>query len=139
MFIITPLSIYTGNWFSGAISGLGVTLHCWITFSRRTTIILTQKFVTSGGGLLRSMGVAFGAGSIISAQEVTRAVCLAGRGSLYSLCRRVDWFDGEEPRIKLDIQLNSIVRCGMNCWLTIAAFKAWGSSRTTASRFSLWG
>lgn len=74
-------------------------------------------------GLLRSVWVALGAGSVLSAQEVTRAIALVRRQSLYSLCRRVDWFDGEEPRIKLDIQLGSLIRFGFNVGLTWVAFR----------------
>jgi hypothetical protein len=58
----------------------------------------------TGGGLLRSAWVTLGAGSVVSAQEVTRtAALIRNKGPTYSLCRRVDWFDGEEPRINLDI------------------------------------
>lgn len=139
MFIIPPLSLYTGSWVSGAISGLCVTLfeHTLKTYHYFTD----AKRLGAEGGLLRSLCVAFGAGSILSSQEVTRAVCLARRGSLYSLCRRVDWFDGEEPRIKLDIQLQSIVRFGMNCGFTLAAFQAWGANttKTSTARFSFFG
>jgi hypothetical protein len=48
--------------------------------------------------VLRSAWVALGAGSVLSSQEVTRVAALVWRGSIYSLCRRVDWFDGEEPK-----------------------------------------
>lgn len=128
MYILPPLTMFTGKWISGIVAGVGVlvmehglkTAHYFSDASR----------VDSSAGLLKTLWVALGAGSVLSAQEITRSIALACRGSLYSFGRRVDWFDGEEPRIKLDIQLRSMFRFGVNCGLTFAAFH--GGSRPSS-------
>jgi glycosyltransferase involved in cell wall biosynthesis len=38
--------------------------------------------------------LALGASTVISAQEITRALCVVKRGSFFSFARRMDWFDG---------------------------------------------
>lgn len=62
------------------------------------------------GTSFRTFVVALGAGSVLSSQEVTRTIALISRKCLFSFSRRVDWFDGSMPKIKLDIQLGSILR-----------------------------
>lgn len=119
-FILPPLAIYTGNLFAGLMAGLSVVL---VEHAFKARNYFDDAKIVSGGGLLQSLWVALGAGSVLSVQEMTRTAALVYRGSLYSLCRRVDWFDGEEPRIKLDIQLGSILRFGLNSALTWAFFR----------------
>jgi glycosyltransferase involved in cell wall biosynthesis len=80
--------------------------------------------VTQGNTWLYALMVAYGAASILSAQEITRVVALIRRGSVYSLCRRIDWNDGQNLRVKLDTQLGSIVRFllfSSLAWLVSAA------------------
>ena len=136
LFVVTPLSLYTGSWLSGIVSSFSITL--FEHFLETARILSDAKRVTNGRGLLRSLVVALGGAGVLSAQQVTRAVCLARRGSLYSLCRRVDWFDGEKPRIRLDIRLQSIFRFGVNCGITVAAFRAWGGGFDSRARSALW-
>lgn len=79
-------------------------------------------------GVLRSAAwVALGAGSVLSSQEVTRVAALVRQGSLYSPCRRLDWFDGEEPSDKLDIQIGSIFLFSLN------AAKTWATCRSPSN------
>jgi Glycosyl transferase family 2 len=118
-FIIPALSIHNGNALAGLVSGLSIALvehagkarHHYVDAKRET-----------GGGFLSSVFVAFGAGSIISSQEVTRVAALIYRRSWFSLFRRVDWFDGDKDLIKLDVQLTSFFRFVVNTGITWAAF-----------------
>ena len=73
-------------------------------------------------GFFHTLFVAFGAGTVLSSQEITRVHALVHRLSIYNICRRVDWFDGQEPRIKLDIQLGSMFRFVINVGITLAGF-----------------
>jgi hypothetical protein len=75
-----------------------------------------------GGGLLKSAYVALGAGSILSSQEITRVGALIRRRSLFSIFRRVDWFDGDQDRIKLNIQLESLLNFAVNSGILWGAF-----------------
>ena len=59
---------------------------------------------------LRIAWVAFGAGTVPSAQEIVRVWAVARRLSLFSLCRRFDWNDGQQPKFKLDVQFGSFLR-----------------------------
>jgi hypothetical protein len=77
---------------------------------------------TGSSSCWRSALVAIGAGTVLLAQETQRVVSLAKRCSLYSICRRVDWFDGQKPTIKLDIQLGSIFRFALNSGITLLGF-----------------
>jgi hypothetical protein len=61
--------------------------------------------VSSRGGRLWSLLVSTCSTSIISAQECTRFVAAVRRMSLFSLCRRFDWFDGESADQILHIQM----------------------------------
>jgi glycosyltransferase involved in cell wall biosynthesis len=117
---LPPLSLYTGQWRSGFVTGVGVIL---IEHILKAMHYFPEARRVTHGGFWKSVGVALGAGSILSSQEVTRLVALFFRGSAYSICRRVDWFDGEEPRIKLDIQLSSLFRFAFNAALTWVAFR----------------
>jgi glycosyltransferase involved in cell wall biosynthesis len=119
-FVVFPLMMYTGKICSGMMAGAAVSAveHIW----KGMRYFPEAREVTKGG-MLRSALVALGAGSVLSSQEVTRVAALVRRGSIYSLCRRVDWFDGEEPRVKLDIQIGSIFRFSLNAAITWAAFR----------------
>jgi len=119
-FVLPPLVSYTGKLPAGLLSGVGIAL---LEHAIKGMSYFSDAQAVSDGGFLRSVWVALGAGSVLSAQEVTRTAALVYRGSLYSVCRRVDWFDGEEPRIKLDIQLGSFFRFGLNSGLTWALFR----------------
>ena len=146
VFVVLPLSLYTKRPLAGLMAASAVIVweHIlkahgyWVDAKR---VVLSQGGPVSGGGgsqqeepatpsnLVRrwwwqTAWVALGAGSIISSQEATRTWCLLKRFSLFSLCRRVDWFDGQKPTIKLDIQLGSAIRCVMNTGLT---WWAWSS------------
>jgi glycosyltransferase involved in cell wall biosynthesis/LPS sulfotransferase NodH len=119
-FINTPLTFYTGQLAAGLVANAVVMAMEHIC--KAIHYFSDAKKVTNGN-FARSVFVAFGAGSVLSAQEVTRTVALVRRCSAYSIFRRVDWFDGEEPRIKLDIQLGSIFRFGLNAALTWSIFR----------------
>jgi len=119
-FFLLPLfSLYSGRFLPGFQAGLGIILteHAVKTFNYFSD---ARKYST--GGILRTVLVSLGAGSILSSQELTGAVALFYRRSINSFCRRVDWFDGEEGRIKLDIQLGSVIRFAFNMGITWAAF-----------------
>lgn len=119
-FVILPLAMYTKKPIAGlAVGGAIILLEHLIKMVRYLPAAIRE---CQGKGLLRSVFVALGAGSVLSAQEVTRVQALVRRCSLYSLCRRVDWFDGQEPRIKLDIQFGSVIRFGVNVGLTFLGF-----------------
>jgi len=107
-FGLVPLTLATGRILAGILAILGVVL---LEHSIKTARYLSSaKEITGSGNLLYNLFVALGAGSVLSAQELTRVVALISRGSLYSICRRVDWFDGQKETIRLDIQLGSLVR-----------------------------
>ena len=117
--LLPPLSIGTGKFLECALAGLLVAVTEHVIKTIRYYPSATE--VTGGKNIVQDLWVALGAGSVLSAQEATRVVALVRRCSLYSICRRVDWFDGQESKIKLDIQLGSIVRFGLNIGLTWAA------------------
>ena len=98
-------------------------------------VLLTMKYYASacrhvgpgrqGGGIgaicrafLYRTFVAYGAGTILSFQEVTRVVAHVSRGHLHCIGRRVDWNDGQDPRIKLDTQLGSLLKFMLYVCLT---------------------
>lgn len=126
-FVVPLLSVYTGRFLAGVLAGCSVVL---VEHMIKCASYYSDSKAVAKGGIWRNLLVALGAGSILSSQEITRVAALVRRGSLYSLCRRVDWFDGEEPRIKLDIQLTSLVRLGLNVGLTAAIFAwPWGGRK----------
>ena len=91
-------------------------------------LVKTARYLPSalkecnGNSIFHTLFVALGAGTVLSAQEITRVNALLRRFSLYSICRRVDWFDGQEPRIKMDIQFGSIIRFALNVGITSIGF-----------------
>jgi glycosyltransferase involved in cell wall biosynthesis len=129
-FVLAPLTVYTGK------LATGLTLSMSIVFLEHAVKCIQYypetRRVIGSDSCWKRMWVAFGAGSVLSAQEITRVVALIHRGSIFSLCRRVDWFDGQEERIKLDIQLASFLRFGLHAGLTWVAF-CWGPRQPKSS------
>lgn len=119
-FIVLPLAILTKKPVSGLVVG-----GCVIFLEH---LIKTVRYFPSalkeckGQGVFHTLFIALGAGTVLSAQEVTRVQALVNRASIFSLCRRVDWFDGQEPRIKLDIQFGSALRFALNVCITYLGF-----------------
>lgn len=77
--------------------------------------LLTMTYYSSACNHVRrgvpfQLFVACGAGTILTFQEVTRLAAHIRRGNLHCICRRIDWNDGEDPAVKLDIQLRSFLR-----------------------------
>ena len=123
-FVVLPLAVYTRRPLAGLLTSLGVvTLEFLIKgmYYWEDSCRVVDK--ENGGSWWRRCLVALGAGSVLSAQEATRTLCLVQRGSLYSICRRVDWFDGQKPTIKLDIQLGSVLRFALNTCITSLGFR----------------
>ena len=119
VFGLIPLTIFTGKIFTGIVAILGVIV---LEHSIKSARYLERAYeITGGNNPFYNAFVALGAGSVLSAQEFTRVVSLIRRRSIYSICRRVDWFDGQEETIKLDIQLGSMVRFLVTLgWIYIA-------------------
>ncbi|KAL3924944.1 MAG: hypothetical protein SGILL_000734 [Bacillariaceae sp.] len=123
-FFVLPLSIYMRRPVVGIATSLAIITTEFLIkgshyFEDACRIVRHRE----SGGWLRKAAVAIGAGSILSAQEATRTWCMIQRGSVYSFCRRVDWFDGQKPTIRLDIQLNSIFRFALNSCITMLGFR----------------
>lgn len=119
-FVVLPLTIYTRQPAAGLLVGsCVVVLEHLIKMGRYLPAALNE---CKGRSIFHSLFVALGAGTVLSAQEITRVNAIVQRCSLYSICRRVDWFDGQEPRIKLDIQFGSIIRFALNAAITSIGF-----------------
>lgn len=118
--VILPLSIYTKKPFFGFVSGGCVILLEHIVKTVRYAPAAFKE--CSGKGFFHTLLVACGAGTVLSSQEVTRVQAFLQRFSFYSICRRVDWFDGQEPRIKLDIQFGSFIRFAINMGISYTSF-----------------
>jgi glycosyltransferase involved in cell wall biosynthesis len=119
-FIVLPLALYTRQHVAGLLVGsCVVVLEHLIKLGRYLPTAVKE---CEDNNIFYSLFVALGAGSILSAQEITRVKAIVQRFSLYSICRRVDWFDGQEPRIKLDIQFGSIIRFVLNVGITCVGF-----------------
>ena len=123
IFIVLPMSIYTQRPIDGmlAVASIIIVEHLvkgWSYYSKAIEV------TTSNGGFSWRTGiVAIGAGTIISSQEIQRVVSHILRFSLFSICRRVDWFDGQMATILLDIQLTSICMFAINAAITCVAFQ----------------
>ena len=123
-FIVLPMAVYTKQPVAGLlVSSCVVALEHLIKMCRYLPSALEQ---CEGEGILHQLYVALGAGTVLSAQEMTRVNAVLQRFSLYSICRRVDWFDGQEPRIKLDIQFGSILRFVLNAGITCIGLGSYG-------------
>ena len=84
--------------------------HLWLTITYYPSACrhVQKKKVR---GVFTKIFVAFGAGTILSFQEVTRLVAHWYRFHIHiGVCRRIDWNDGQDPMVKLDTQLRSLVR-----------------------------
>ena len=118
--ITFPLSIYTRKPMSGLFVG-----SCIIAIEH---LVKTVRYLPAAlkeckdKGILHTLLVAFGAGTILSSQEITRVQALIKRLSVFSICRRVDWFDGQDPRIRLDIQLWGSIRFAINTGIAVLGF-----------------
>lgn len=85
--------------------------------------ILTLKYFPSAcrhvrSGFLYQCFVALGAGTVLSFQEVTRVVAHLSRLHFHCLCRRMDWNDGEDPKVKLDTQLGGFLQFALYLVIT---------------------
>ena len=78
--------------------------------------------------------LALGASTIISAQEITRALCVIKCGSFFSFARRMDWFDGQASMEVLDQKLRSALQFVLYCFLAWYLIQSDGlSSQCVAS------
>mmetsp|Transcript_12923 Transcript_12923/g.27249 ORF Transcript_12923/g.27249 Transcript_12923/m.27249 type:complete len:1014 (+) Transcript_12923:733-3774(+) len=123
-FVLFPLTMITGKIMVGTTTIVAVVvLEHFIKIAR---YLSSAREVTTSDNFFYDMFVALGAGSVLSAQELTRTIMLIRRGSVYSICRRVDWFDGQKETIKLDVQLGSLVRFLVTLTLTYVVFSLSG-------------
>lgn len=106
VFVVIPLSVLKKDAVSGIIASVGVFALRHFSLVMR---YYSKALACTGHRPLRSILVALGAGSILSAQEITRVAALVWRASWLSLFRRMDWNDGQQPRVKLDTQLDSMI------------------------------
>jgi hypothetical protein len=118
--ITLPLAVYTQRPFSGLVVGGCVTVLDHVCKMMWYWSAALEE--CKDKGIFHTLLVSLGAGTIISSQEITRVQAFIKRFSFYSICRRVDWFDGQEPRIKLDIQLGSMIRFAINSAITYMGF-----------------
>jgi len=65
----------------------------------------------SKSSIWHKLFAAFRADTFLTFQEATRVVAHVSRGNFNCIFRRVDWNDGQEPMVKLDMQLKSFLRC----------------------------
>uniref|UniRef100_A0A7S2EQ09 Glycosyltransferase 2-like domain-containing protein n=1 Tax=Ditylum brightwellii TaxID=49249 RepID=A0A7S2EQ09_9STRA len=90
-------------------------LKSLIAISTFDHVTKTIGFLTSASRscprshFLRQIIVAFGGSTVISAQEITRVYCALKRLCFKSLCRRMDWFDGQAKMEVFDFQLRSVL------------------------------
>mmetsp|Transcript_15623 Transcript_15623/g.34141 ORF Transcript_15623/g.34141 Transcript_15623/m.34141 type:complete len:1056 (-) Transcript_15623:63-3230(-) len=144
-FIVTPMALYSAKPGVGLVAGatIAVVEHVIkaINYFPDSSSVVDEfqeksdaTTGTSSKGqspmtvFLWKAWVALGAGSVLSSQEVTRVVAAVRRMSFYSVCRRVDWFDGQKERIRLDIQLSSLLYFGLNIGIAWASFSLLGNN-----------
>jgi LPS sulfotransferase NodH len=123
VFVVAPISMLFERFQAGLLTMLSVA-------AVEHLILLTRNFSSAqknGGsrGWLYTAWVAFGAGTVVSAQEATRTMALIWRLSLFSLCRRVDWNDGQQPKFILDGQLGSCFHFVVNLCVTWLIMFVW--------------
>jgi len=111
VFGVVPFMIYTGRFAFGlrmafAIAGMEQGFRTVRYFS------VARNVVGTNASIWQTLWVSFGAATVPSAQEIVRVLALIRRVSLFSLCRRVDWNDGQQPKFKLDVQFGSFLRFG---------------------------
>ena len=109
VFGVVPFTCFSGRYALGlkmifAIAGLEHFFRTVRYFRSARTVVGPHA------SFLRIAWVAFGAGTVPSAQEIVRVWAVARRLSLFSLCRRFDWNDGQQPKFKLDVQFGSFLR-----------------------------
>lgn len=120
LFCLLPVALFTNRLSSGLLASLAVALvdHGFkaVEYYRRGR---------RDGTIFRKIWVSFGAGTIISTQEVVRMWALIRHLSIYYLGRRMDWFDGQANIQVLDIQLRSFFVFAFNMivsWLFMFRF-----------------
>jgi hypothetical protein len=109
---ILPVAFLTRQMELGCLATLLVTIieHCLLCL-----VYLPQACQIAGQeGLIRSLWIAFGAGTIMSSQEATRFWAAVRRMSPLNVCRRFDWNDGQQPKMILDAQLRGFLRFVLN-------------------------
>jgi glycosyltransferase involved in cell wall biosynthesis len=122
VFIVLPMSLYSHQLIAGivAVASIAIVEHL---VKARNNYYRAIEVTGSSSFTWRAGLVAVGAGTILSSQEIQRVVSLIQQFSLFSICRRVDWFDGQMATIMLDIQLTSICTFTVNAAITWAAFQ----------------
>lgn len=84
----------------------------------------SQFYKTKKGSIPRSVLIAIGASSVISAQECSRMLAIILRKSMFSFSRRMDWFDGEAQMQVTECKVRSaalfIVYCVLT-WVSVVA------------------
>ena len=106
VFVLVPLFGFRRDWKALLVAS--------VTIASVEHLLLTLKYYPHAarhvkGWFGKKLWVAFGAGTILSFQEATRVAAHIRRGHLHCLCLRMDWNDGQNPRVKLDTQLKSII------------------------------
>jgi LPS sulfotransferase NodH len=109
IFIVIPL------WYLFVETPLVSMLNAALSVALIEHVLLTANYYPSARlhgqrGVLYQLFVACGAGTILSFQEATRLAAHIRRGNLHCICRRIDWNDGQDPVVKLDSQLRSLLR-----------------------------
>jgi hypothetical protein len=106
---LLPVALFTNRVLSGLLASLVVAL-----VDHGFKVVGYYRQVRRGGTFLRKIWVSFGAGTIISTQEIVRVWALIRRSSIHCLGRRMDWFDGQVNIRVLDIQLRSVFVFALN-------------------------
>jgi len=116
LFVIVPVSIFCERVRVGLLTALGVAAIEHFILTAR--YLSKARQITGKRSWIYAVWVALGAGTVVSAQEATRVMALLWRFSLFSLCRRVDWNDGQQPKFILDGQLGSALHFAVNVCVT---------------------
>lgn len=75
---------------------------CFVDHSWKLMQLYRRK---AGRGIHRSLIAALGASTVISSQEIVRVLAVLRRCSIFSFCRRMDWFDGQAVIQVIDYQI----------------------------------
>jgi glycosyltransferase involved in cell wall biosynthesis/LPS sulfotransferase NodH len=118
-FIVLPLAIYMQRPLAGFVTMSTILL---VEHLGKGRTFYSNAIEVTGSSSWRTVFIALGAGTVLSSQEIQRVFSLIQRRSLFSMCRRVDWFDGQKMAIKLDIQLTSIWAFAVNTSITFLVF-----------------
>jgi glycosyltransferase involved in cell wall biosynthesis len=109
-FLVVPFYVFRRDWQALLVTSLAIAgaEHLLLTFKYYPYAARHVK-----GWIGKKLWVAFGAGTVLSSQEITRVAAHIRRGHLHCLGLRMDWNDGQNPRVKLDVQLNSVIRTAL--------------------------